>query len=119
MHDPAVIQTRSPIWEALSEFFLDTELGDKDYLRISQVLAASPYSVKEVEDILRFEVYPVLIDNLQSPAGGWEGFDTQWLREQIEPKLNKRPLIRRPLFLWWMVRPHWDRVSTLMTPSRD
>ncbi|MFK7850607.1 MAG: hypothetical protein AB8D78_06475 [Akkermansiaceae bacterium] len=111
MVDPSEVLTRLPVWEALSDFFLDTELEERDYLRISEVLVASPYSVDEIEDILRCEVYPVLIWNLRTVAGEWSGFDSGWLREQIEPRMNERPKFRWPLLQWNMVRNHWDRVS--------
>ena len=64
--ESAVIDDRLPVWEALSDFFLDTELDEKDYQRISEVLASSPYTILDIEDILRFEIYPVLIWNLRS-----------------------------------------------------
>ena len=102
------------MWEALSEFFLDTELDDTDYQRISGVLASSPYSIQDTEDILRHEVYPALIWNLRSVAGEWAGFDRDWLRETIEPRLDRRPKFRLPLMQWSMVRDHWTRVSELM-----
>jgi hypothetical protein len=114
----AVIVDRLPVWEALSDFFLDTELQESDYQRISEVLASSPYSIQDIEDILRFEVYPVLIWNLRSVAGEWAGFDRAWLQEQIEPRLNKRPKFWMPMLQWGMVRDHWKRVSTTIRYKR-
>ena len=108
------IDNRLPVWEALSNFFLDTELDENDYTKISETLIASPYSIQEIEDILRYEVYPVLIQNLQSVAGEWAGFDHQWLKEQIEPRLNKRPKIRLPKLRWGMVKEHWNSVSAIV-----
>jgi hypothetical protein len=111
MSDAAIIEDRLPVWEALSDFFLDTELNEEDYSRISEVLAASPYTVENCEDILRFEVYPDLIWNLRCVAGEWVGFDREWLKEKIAPNLDRRPRIRMPLLQWGMVRDHWIRVS--------
>ena len=119
MSDSGVIEDRLPVWEAFSVFFLDTELDDQDFQRIAEVLASSPYSIRELEDILRFEVYPVLIRNLRSVAGEWSGFDRDWLRRQIEPRLNRRPKIRLPLFQWGMVRDHWMLVSALICHQRQ
>ena len=116
--ETAVIDDRLPVWEALSDFFLDTELEENDYQRISEVLTSSPYSIQDIEDILRFEVYPVLIWNLRSVAGEWAGFDRDWLLERIEPRLNKRPKIRIPMLQWGMVRDHWSRVSTIVRDKR-
>src|SRR5688500_1297338 len=69
------IEERAPVWIALSELFLDTELQDDDRERIAKTLAASPYSEKKLEEILRFEVTPVLKANLRCVAGEWSGFD--------------------------------------------
>jgi hypothetical protein len=41
-----------PVWEALSEFFLDSQLVEKDYERIAAILADSPYSIQEIEAVL-------------------------------------------------------------------
>ena len=97
-----------------NDYVTTQTLDGTDYERISRVLASSPYSVQDAEEILRHEVYPVLIWNLRSVAGEWAGFDREWLREAIEPRLNKRPGLRLPLMQWWMVRDHWERVSALM-----
>ena len=118
MSDSEVIENRLPVWEALSEFFLDTELDDTDYQRIAEVLVLSTYSIQETEDILRFEVYPVLIWNLRSMAGEWAGFNRDWLREMIEPRLNRQPKIRWPKLQWGMVRDRWKRVSELVEAMR-
>lgn len=117
--ESSVIDDRLPVWEALSDFFLDTELDDKDYQRISEVVVSSPYSIQETEDILRFELYPRLIWNLRSVAGEWAGFDRDWLKEQIKPRLNKRPRIRMPMFQWGMVRDHWINVSAMVRAKRE
>ena len=116
--ESTVIDDRLPVWEALSDFFLDTELDEKDYLRISEVLASSPYSIRDTEEILRFEVYPVLIWNLRIVAGEWAGFDRDWLRARIEPRLNRRPKFRMPMLQWGMVRDHWISVSAMVRAKR-
>ena len=71
----SIIEERLPVWEALSDFFLDTELENSDYQRIARVLAASPYSIQDTEDILKYELYPVLIWNLRSVTGERAEFD--------------------------------------------
>lgn len=111
MSEPSDIDVRTPVWEAFSDFFLDTELDERDYCRISETLASSPYDISTLNDILRFEVYPTLIWNLRDVAGEWAGFDRDWLVEQMTPRINKRPILRTPLFQWWMVKDHWNIVS--------
>ncbi len=50
---------------------------------MARVLSASGYSEPELEQILRWEVGPVLLPNLFSVAGEWAGFDLQWLETEI------------------------------------
>lgn len=77
--DGVDLETRRPVWVALSEFFLDTELDDGDLERIADLLATSPYSLEELETIYRDETAPVLWHNLNVPAGVWDAFDPDWL----------------------------------------
>ena len=79
----ADLTARRPVWVALSDLFLDTSLDATDLDRIATVLAASPYSLRELDDIFLWEVYPVLHWNLLSMAGEWAGFDGVWLEQQI------------------------------------
>ncbi len=78
---------REPIWEALSELFLDTDTSLSRRWRASQ-LAASPYSIEQLEFILVEEVYPVCKYNLWSVAGQWAGFKQKWLRTKILGRLS-------------------------------
>ena len=74
---------RLPVWRALSNLFLDTELGQADYQRIAGEIAASEFSRAEISEILWREVFPALADNLRIVAGEWDGFADDWLRERI------------------------------------
>jgi hypothetical protein len=77
------LANRDPVWAALSEMFLDTELDTDDIRRVGAVLATSPYELSELEIILLDEVYPACRSNLFLVAGEWAGFDQDWLRERI------------------------------------
>lgn len=81
---------RKPIWIALSNLYLDTELQDADYKNMVSKFIESPYSLNEIKKINKHEVYPILKANLVSVAGVWEGFDETWLISKIESKLKKR-----------------------------
>jgi hypothetical protein len=105
-----MIEERAPVWSALSELFLDTELEDADLDRIAAVLAASPYSEDKLEEILRYEVTPVLKSNLRRGAGAWTGFDSDWLCEKITPRIEKKPLFRWPISR--LVRVPWRRIRS-------
>lgn len=108
---------RLPVWNALSELFLDTELDQRDHERIAAVLAESRYEVEKLEEILRFEVTPVLQGNLRSVVGEWAGFDPDWLREMLTPRIDRHPLWRG----WGvsrLVRGDWLAVRSLVEQRR-
>ena len=79
----AEVESRRPVWIALSELFLDTTLDSADIDRIAKTLAGSPYSLDELDRILLWEVYPACRSNLLSIAGEWAGFDPEWLASRI------------------------------------
>lgn len=118
---PTELAARHPVWMALSEFYLDTELSPRDFERQAEALAASPYSICELTHILLTEVHPVCVTNLLSVAGVWNSFDPDWLRRRI--------LRRRHAWLRWPTRllpqrrvtlarvgPLFARVSQLRQP---
>ena len=87
------LANRRPVWEALSDLFLDTDVSLSRAWRAS-LLAASPYSIDDLERILIDEVYPICKYNLLSVAGEWAGFDQAWLEGRI---LRRRSLPMRAL----------------------
>lgn len=109
---------RFPVWDALSEFFLDTELEMKDYERISKMLASTKYTINEIQEILYYEVYPVCKWNMFSVAGEWAGFHPDWIMENIAPKKDKRPKLHIGPIHKWMFRNHWNHVSRLIKEQR-
>jgi hypothetical protein len=84
------LSDRKPIWLALSNLYLDTELQDYNFKSIATKVKESPYSFEEVKQIDKQEVFPVLYSNLLSVAGVWNGFDEDWLISEITKKLQKR-----------------------------
>ena len=98
----ADLDGRRPVWLALSDLFLDT---DVNLFRESntRLLADSPYSLHELDAILREEVYPACSFNLREVAGEWAGFDADWLERRI---LRGGP----PPRSWWR---RWQRYLTL------
>jgi hypothetical protein len=63
------IVNRRPVWEALSNLYLDTELSVDDLALMGMQLAASPYTADELECILLTEVHPVCVGNLRQVVG--------------------------------------------------
>src|SRR5690242_10466335 len=74
---------RRPVWQALSDLFLDTEITESFYRFIARTIIESGYSPAEIRTILWDEVFPVIEFNLRHPAGVWEGFRVEWLEEKI------------------------------------
>ena len=73
---------RRPVWLALSDLFLDTDVNLFREAN-ARTLAASPYSLGELDTILREEVYPACSFNLREVTGEWAGFDADWLERRI------------------------------------
>ncbi len=97
---------RRTVWLALSDLFLDT---DVNLFREGDIrtLAASPYSLDELDAILREEVYPACSFNLTLVAGEWAGFDADWLERRIlcggPPPWSWRRRLGRYLRLGWTI----------------
>ncbi len=115
----AQIDERMPVWEALSEFFLDTELQAKDLEWIANTLASSPYPEKELSEILFHEVYPPCKWNMLSPAGEWAGFHRDWIKEKMSPLYGKRTRILFPFRDRWMFGYPWMKVRRRVSELRS
>lgn len=107
------VERRRPVWDALSSFFLDTELDDEQHRHIAQAIVTSGYSPSEIQTILWEEVYPVVECNLRSFAGEWAGFDLDWMQQQILSGPRRRTLSMRlagalPFSPAGMVRKEWE-----------
>ncbi|GAA0422303.1 hypothetical protein GCM10009133_33580 [Cocleimonas flava] len=109
--DSATLTIRKPLWVALSDLFLDTELQQHDLAFIARRMHESGYSLEEINDILMFEVFPVCIANLHSVAGEWAGFDEKWVVNAIlsakRPNRFRRWMNRRS---FWMIKNEWEAV---------
>lgn len=114
------IENRRPVWLALSNLFLDTELQEYDLQSIARTLAESPYSLSNIETILYREVYPVCIANFSGVAGEWAGFNPQFLEESILRSIGFRGTLGR-LFQprRWLIRDEWQRVQDLYLEQLD
>lgn len=92
------LPAREPVWETLSDMFLDTDTSLSRQWRVEQ-LSQAPYSVEQLEFILIDEVYPVCRYNLLSLAGEWQGFDSEWLKTRILCRLASPFRFLHPLNL--------------------
>jgi hypothetical protein len=88
------IEARLPLWCALAELFLDTEMQDHDYQAIARAALAGSFSADQVRDIFEREVFPAFAVNLMSVAGAWAGFRPDFVRERILETLVRPPARR-------------------------
>ncbi|SHG02583.1 hypothetical protein [Chryseobacterium sp. OV279] len=124
MLKPSSIKERTPVWIALSDFYLDTELQDSDFRYIAKTILESPYTFEEVKTINTYEVFPVLQSNLLQPAGEWACFNEKWLIEaitaHIETKNRFKNLMIRISYekYGWMQEDYWVRLETIYHEMR-
>ena len=104
---------RLAVWEALSDLFLDTDVRALED-GIVATLAASPYDVDEIEDILLWEIYPACRRNLAVVAGEWAGFDAAWLAEHVARPQSWLGRAHTAMFgrIWMRCSPEWRRIKT-------
>ncbi len=93
--DYSELERRKPVWSALSDLWLDSELTDDDLERIAAVMEQSDYTIDELREIYRFEEAPVVFMNLFQVAGEWAGFDEDWLCAEAAKRANNRSLFLR------------------------
>lgn len=110
---------RIPIWIALSDLYLDTDVAlSHDY--IVRTLAAAPYSLEELHEMLMYDVHPALYPNLMSVAGEWAGFDEAWLVERIATT-RRQPRWRRRISHWFVrdIGTQWRTLVPMIRAARD
>jgi hypothetical protein len=76
------LERRRPVWSALSDLFLDTEVRPAHAWR-ARVCARSGFDVPALRAIFDDELHPLLYSNPLSLAGEWAGFDDAWLEGAI------------------------------------
>lgn len=85
---------RHKVWIALSDLFLDTDVS-LHFDHIQRVLVPAPFSMDELDLILRDEVAPVFLSNLFDIAGEWAGFPEDVIVKKIDAYLLRPAWLRR------------------------
>lgn len=117
MKSKSDLEDRKAIWIALSELYLDTELTVFEFKHIAKVITNSPFSLAEVKQINKNEVFPPLFPNLLSVAGEWTGFDEKWLIATISKKKKRSNFFKRNcyhlvyLFMKGMHKEDWQKIE--------
>jgi len=117
---PEETARRAPLWAALSDLFLDTEMQDAHYRGIRDAALAGGFDPVEVKTILTDEVAPVVGSNLLVVAGEWALFDPDWVVTRVQDHLSGRPVsgvIAGPMLrtVQRMVLSHeWPRLERIL-----
>jgi hypothetical protein len=91
---PEEIACRAPLWVALSDLFLDTEIQAVHCEGILKAARSGGFEPDEVIAILNQEVAPVLGFNLLQIAGEWAMFDPDWVVSRVNARLETKPTRR-------------------------
>jgi len=110
------IARRRPVWEAMSDLFLDTEV--RFYVpRIARICAATSWSLEQLDRIFWCEVFPLAIGNMLEIAGEWgmlELDETELIQRANEASM---PTAKRTLH-GWMVDSEWRAAGALIERLR-
>lgn len=115
-HQP---DARIPVWNALSDLYLDTDVT-LSHASIVRTLTASPYSLDALHEMLMYDVHPALYQNLMSVAGEWAGFDEAWLVERIAT-IRRQPRWRRRITHWFArdIGAQWRTLEPMIRTARS
>lgn len=86
---------RQSLWIALSNLYLDTEMQAFTHRYIARVIHEGGFSLAEVWHIDKYEVFPVLFENLLIVAGVWGAFEEHSLIRDIEQAKGRLTGFRR------------------------
>jgi len=117
--DMHAIDARIPVWMALSDLYLDTDVALlRDH--IADTLAVSPYPIDALHEMLMYDVHPALYLNLMSVAGEWAGFDEAWLVERINA-VRRQPRWRRRISHWFVrdIGVQWRALVPMIDAARS
>lgn len=119
MEDIKNLDERKAVWEALSDLYLDTELQEYDFTSIASRIIESPYTINEIKEIDKYEIFPVLFSNLLTPAGEWAGFHREILFKNITSWIESRTYLDvfaiqciYPIYQW-MNEDYWKKIEEI------
>jgi hypothetical protein len=79
-------QQEKRAYTILSELFLDTEHTQLELNYLTSSLRPLGIPVPTLEHMLRYDLFTTLSPNLLSIAGEWQGFDEDWLLQQMQAR---------------------------------
>ncbi len=125
----AHLKRRKPVWSAVAELWLDTEITRDLVRHVARVAITSGYDLVQLNDIYLYEVAPVVWLNLLAPADVWDAFDDvwdafdeAWLHAEARKRAESRSLSLR-LWIWsgvgrrlmtYATDEHWREIVKLV-----
>lgn len=99
----AEIARRMPLWCALAELFLDTDLPEIWIPGIARAIVDGGWTMAEADHALRWEVRPAFYFNALDVAGEWAGWHEDDVRRLVlaarEPGWLKRSVLGQNRFM--------------------
>lgn len=124
MYSREEIDRRLPLWQALSDLFLDTEFDAADAAVVAERIRAAGFTADQAEDALRREVAPVFWINLAQVAGEW----SPWSESQVRDLVCEHLRSRSRYLAWFdnlksrrqmaMVKSEWRQVRAYLEGAR-
>lgn len=124
-------EERAEVWHVLSDLWTDTDLQPADRAAMAHRLAATRYSLGELERIFRDEIAPATARVVAAiPLSGGMAVPDAYRKDEIVQRvraLRARAWARRrlnPLRRWIdcmsvrFARPEWERVKAEITALR-
>jgi hypothetical protein len=109
---PEEIERRRPVWRAMSDLFLDTEVrGNVPF--VARACAESGYDDTTLARIFWTEVFPEAIGNLLSVCGEWCVLELDEAALIGRAETRRRPWFQRCVSGEGMVKSEWRSVLTL------
>lgn len=108
---PHSLEIKKPLWIALSDLFLDTELSENDLICLAKKIKESLLPIEDVKEILMEEVLPVCIPNMKIVAGEWEAFNEDWLVDSIQ-NLTRPNALQRMMHKkdFRFIKDDWNKI---------
>lgn len=91
--DTRTLKRRTPVWAALSDLFLDTDVS-MFYAEIAETLRKSRYRADEIERMIWEEVGPAFYTNVIAEDRAWSAWPTEHVREIVLDYLSLSSLER-------------------------
>lgn len=116
--DDAAIARRMPLWCALADLYLDTDMPEHWVPAIADVIVRDGWTIAEAEHILCWEVRPAFYGNLLQVAGEWAGWHEDDVRRLVLAGRDIGPLRRTLLGSKRFMPGYWPDIVDEVSQRR-